>query len=273
MATRDSSRLHIIIVGGGLGGLAGAMACRHRGFQVTVLEAAPEFRSLGGMLGIMPNGTRLLDRWSSELVKQMKKVATTAEVVSMRHWKDGHVLADDKLDMTETTGYRIMPGARASYHQLFLDHTQNLGASVVFDARVASFHDEPHTKPWVITEKGDRFEGDVIICFDGVKSHARNFILGYSAPPIPSGYSCYRGYISGKTLAADPDTAWLVDGDKGHFWLGDDRHITAHSFLGGKDWFYVLTRPDSVSEAERESYFAPGKVEDVLEIMHGWDPK
>ena len=39
--------LHVIVVGGGLGGLAGAMAFRRRGFEVTVLEAAAEFQSLG----------------------------------------------------------------------------------------------------------------------------------------------------------------------------------------------------------------------------------
>ena len=203
----------------------------------------------------------------------MYQVATKADTVAMRHWQDGHILLEESIDLTDTMGYRILPGARSSYHRLFLDHALELGAKVVYDARAASFHDATGSKPFVITEKGDRLEGDVLVCFDGVKSRARDYILGYPAPPVPSGYSCYRGYVSGETLADDPETAWLVNGDIGHFWLGDDRHITAHSFLDGKDWLYALTRPDSVKEAERESYYAPGKVEDVLELMKGWDPK
>ncbi|WP_020416850.1 FAD-dependent monooxygenase [Amycolatopsis sp. ATCC 39116] len=49
------------IVGGGIGGLAAAVAFHRRGWQVEVLERAPEFSEIGAGLSIQPNGLRALD--------------------------------------------------------------------------------------------------------------------------------------------------------------------------------------------------------------------
>jgi NADPH-dependent 2,4-dienoyl-CoA reductase/sulfur reductase-like enzyme len=39
----DPSKLHIIVVGSGIAGLTAAVACREKGFTVTVLEASEKF--------------------------------------------------------------------------------------------------------------------------------------------------------------------------------------------------------------------------------------
>ncbi|MFD1931217.1 FAD-dependent monooxygenase [Nonomuraea mangrovi] len=51
----------MIIVGGGIGGLAAAAAFHRRGWQVEVLERAAEFTEVGAGLTIQPNGLRALD--------------------------------------------------------------------------------------------------------------------------------------------------------------------------------------------------------------------
>lgn len=42
--------LDVLVIGGGWGGLTAAMAFKRRGCNVTVLEGATEFKSIGGML-------------------------------------------------------------------------------------------------------------------------------------------------------------------------------------------------------------------------------
>ncbi len=39
----DPSKLHIMVVGSGIAGLTAAIACKEKGFRVTVLEASAEF--------------------------------------------------------------------------------------------------------------------------------------------------------------------------------------------------------------------------------------
>ncbi|MEV0051949.1 FAD-dependent monooxygenase [Saccharopolyspora shandongensis] len=51
-----------IIAGGGIGGLATAVALNRSGWQVEVLEQAPEFTEVGAGLAVLPNALRALDR-------------------------------------------------------------------------------------------------------------------------------------------------------------------------------------------------------------------
>ncbi|MEV0623764.1 FAD-dependent monooxygenase [Nonomuraea sp. NPDC050404] len=55
------TRGKVIIVGGGIGGLAAAVAFHQRGLRVEVLERAAEFTEVGAGLAIQPNGLRALD--------------------------------------------------------------------------------------------------------------------------------------------------------------------------------------------------------------------
>ncbi|KAF4624142.1 hypothetical protein G7Y89_g14032 [Cudoniella acicularis] len=51
---------NIIICGGGLGGLAAAIALKRKGHQVAVLESATELAEIGAGIQIPPNSSRIL---------------------------------------------------------------------------------------------------------------------------------------------------------------------------------------------------------------------
>src|SRR5215469_7129356 len=53
--------MRAIIIGGGIAGLASALALTQRGWQVEVLERAPEFTEVGAGISIWPNALRALD--------------------------------------------------------------------------------------------------------------------------------------------------------------------------------------------------------------------
>ena len=52
----------ILVVGGGIGGLAAALAIGQSGREVHLLERAPQFAEIGAGLQVGPNATRVLDR-------------------------------------------------------------------------------------------------------------------------------------------------------------------------------------------------------------------
>ena len=54
-------RIPFLVIGGGIGGLATALALSRKGFSVHLIERASEFGELGAGIQIAPNGSRMLD--------------------------------------------------------------------------------------------------------------------------------------------------------------------------------------------------------------------
>jgi 2-polyprenyl-6-methoxyphenol hydroxylase-like FAD-dependent oxidoreductase len=55
---------HVLIAGGGIGGIAAALALDQRGFEVFLYEQAPELHELGAGVTITPKGSRTLEQRS-----------------------------------------------------------------------------------------------------------------------------------------------------------------------------------------------------------------
>ena len=55
-------RIPLLIAGGGLGGLATALALSKKGIASHVVEKSPQFGEIGAGLQIAPNAARILDR-------------------------------------------------------------------------------------------------------------------------------------------------------------------------------------------------------------------
>src|SRR5579862_8788633 len=57
---RIQETLNVGIIGGGIGGVAAAVALHQAGIEATVYERAPELREAGAGLMLWPNATRVL---------------------------------------------------------------------------------------------------------------------------------------------------------------------------------------------------------------------
>src|SRR5262245_47015358 len=55
-------KVSLLVIGGGIGGLATALAAARAGRHVHVIEKSPEFTEIGAGLQLAPNATRMLDR-------------------------------------------------------------------------------------------------------------------------------------------------------------------------------------------------------------------
>lgn len=86
--TRDG--LNIIVVGGGLGGLAVACALKDTSHHVTVLESKPSFEEPGAGIQLTPNSTRLLANWG--LGKELKEAAVAPSHGIIRQGMSSSVL-------------------------------------------------------------------------------------------------------------------------------------------------------------------------------------
>ncbi|MBT7223530.1 MAG: FAD-dependent oxidoreductase, partial [Marinovum sp.] len=81
----------IIVIGGGIGGLAAALALSRLGAAVTVLEQAAEISDMGAGLQISPNGFAVLDALGLRDAVIDRSMAATSLV--LRNYSDSATVA------------------------------------------------------------------------------------------------------------------------------------------------------------------------------------
>lgn len=159
----ETSRFRIIVVGGGVAGLAASIGLRKHGHHVTVLESTSVLQTLGGSLIIPPNAARVLDSYG---IWEVFKYAESAPVGNTTfRWQDGTVLEEVSYGAMEGMfGYPVMAIPRAKYQRLLFDLAVEMGVEVRLSSRVRSTDEKT---PSVTLESGETVSGDVIIGADG----------------------------------------------------------------------------------------------------------
>src|SRR5215471_15613669 len=111
----------IVVAGGGIGGLACALALARKGFRVLVLEQAHEFGEIGAGIQLAPNAWSALDALGvGELVK---KDAVFIERLLMMDGISGETVIDIPLDepFRKRYGNPYAVTHRADIHASLLD--------------------------------------------------------------------------------------------------------------------------------------------------------
>ncbi|MFO0847966.1 MAG: FAD-dependent monooxygenase [Gemmataceae bacterium] len=179
--------MRVLVIGGGIGGLAAALAVRQAGHTPAVFERAPDLREVGAGITLWTNavkGLRRLDGWDA--VQPHTTPLTRSE---LRTW-DGRVIsrADlgplcDRLG-APTVGIHRADLQRGLAETLGADHLTLGAACVGFDQDAggvtARFAD------------GRTEHGDLLIGADGLKSAVRVQLHGQEKPRY-SGYTAWRG--------------------------------------------------------------------------------
>lgn len=96
--------MKVVIIGGGLGGLACAVACRRESIDVEILERSPEVHEVGAGIQIPPNGGRIMRDFG--LLPQLLEKGSQVQQVDFRRYKDGRLLRSMPFgdDITEEFG-------------------------------------------------------------------------------------------------------------------------------------------------------------------------
>ncbi|OYU41705.1 MAG: FAD-dependent oxidoreductase, partial [Burkholderiales bacterium PBB4] len=74
--------LRILVAGGGIGGLAAALATARSGHSGKLFERAPAFAEVGAGVQLGPNVTRILHGWG--LAESLKAVAAFPDFLQVR---------------------------------------------------------------------------------------------------------------------------------------------------------------------------------------------
>jgi 3-hydroxybenzoate 6-monooxygenase len=249
--TMNHPRSDVIVVGGGIGGLANALALTQAGLQVRLLEQAPEFGEVGAGLQIAPNCTRILQQWG--LYDEAASLGVLPKRLVMRDAVDACVLTTLDLDDAHRRyGAPYLVIHRSDLHGTLLRACQRAGVDLVNNAHVTGYENVPGGA--VVTHNGGREKAPLVIAADGIHSVARRLIS--KDEPVSSYYVAYRGTGPVHDLA-DP-----VSLDDVVVFIGPRCHFVQYALRGGQMLNQVAVFQSPKALRGEEDWGTPDELDD-----------
>ncbi len=210
---------HIVIAGGGIGGLAAALGSARAGWGVRLYERAGAFSELGAGVQLGPNAVRWLDAWG--LQQALHAVAAFPDRLEVRSAASGQLLGGLRLgaDMVRRYGAAYAAVHRADLHALLLAAVQDVPAVQLHTGHALAGYSTGGSEVAVQLERPGAspvtVHADALLGADGLRSAVRQCLLG-DAATRSSGHLAYRAVVRQDALPAalrsQQVTAWLGPG-------------------------------------------------------------
>ncbi|PVE06441.1 FAD-dependent monooxygenase [Limnohabitans sp. Rim28] len=244
MASQEHKQ--VVIAGGGIGGLAAAVACAQSGVQVKLLEHAPQLSEVGAGIQIGPNVTRILQVWG--LGAALSQVAAFPEALQARDAQTGRVLGTLTLGARAQARYGAPYATlhRADLQGLLHRAAQSAGVDMLLGQTVKGWLDSEAALQ-VNTAQGLSLQASALIGADGVWSRVRQQMLG-DVPPSFTGHLAYRA------LVAQADLPGHLRSDQVTVWMGPRLHVVHYPVRSGQ-WLNLVAivhgvKPEQAQEAQ-----------------------
>jgi 2-polyprenyl-6-methoxyphenol hydroxylase-like FAD-dependent oxidoreductase len=216
----------VAIAGGGIGGLACALALARHGFATLVLEQAREFGEVGLGLQVAPNALSVLDALG--VGEAAKRHALMIERLLMMDAVSGAEVASIPCDerFVERFGNPYAVAHRADIHGALLDACRaHELIALRNDCRVMDFEPDGAGVS-VELDGGERIAAAALVGADGIYSQVRKRILD-DGEPLPAGAVIYRATIPAAEMPKDLQRPYPT------FWAGPGWHVIYYPV---RDW-------------------------------------
>lgn len=247
---------HILVAGGGIGGLATALALAQHRHRIDVFEQAAAFAEIGAGVQLGPNVTRRLQALG--LNAGLTAIAAQPEALVVRSAGDNSELARLPLGaaMQQRYGAPYLCVHRADLHALLLDAVRQCNhVSLHTGARIAQVENidkQVHVatvdaQAMTSSSAASTWEGDGLIGADGLWSAVRQQVDAASVPPRSTGHTAWRALVE---QAALPLALRRTQID---VWLGPRLHALAYPVRGGA-WLNVVVLAESAPLADARNW-------------------
>ena len=178
----------IAIVGGGVGGLAAALALERRGAEIIVCEQSPALNEIGAGLNLSPNALMALRVLGVE--DAVVALGSESDFLIIRSWKSGRIISRMRRG-----AFRQQFGApNVTVHRAdLLDVLRGAlkTADIRLGARCIAIEARDRSAVARLAD-GSEIETDIIVGADGIHSVVRKSLFGPDAPQF-TGCICWRG--------------------------------------------------------------------------------
>ena len=255
-----NSGTHVLIAGGGIGGLTAALALLRRGFDVDVYEQASELKEVGAGVQLSANGVRVLHELG--IHEGLRALACEATGKEVRLWNSGQTwkLFDLGAVSVERYGFPYYLVYRPDLLAVLADAVQREKPDAIhLNAKCTGF--EQSARCVTLQFEGGDARGDVLIGADGVHSRILEVLFGPDRPQF-TGFVSWRGTVPMKGLPRHMRR--LV----GTNWIGPGSHVVHYPVHRGE---YI----NFIGTVERddwriESWTARGTREECHADFRGW---
>jgi salicylate hydroxylase len=248
----------VLIAGGGIGGLAAAVACTQHGVPVQLLERAAQFSEVGAGIQIGPNVTRILQAWG--LGDALAQVAAFPKQLQARDAQTGQVLGTLPLGERAQALYGAPYATihRADLQGLLHRSAQSAGVDMRLGQTVHGWC-ETADGVQVNTTDGPSVQAGALIGADGVWSEVRQQLLG-DAPARFTGHLAYRA------LVAQADLPAHLRSDQVTVWMGPRLHVVHYPVRSGQ-WLNLVAIVHGVKPEPFQDWDQVGHTQALMQAM------
>lgn len=248
----------MLIAGGGIGGLAAAVACTQRGVPVQLLERAAQLSEVGAGIQIGPNVTRILQAWG--LGDALAQVAAFPPRMQARDAQTGQVLGTLTLGERAQSLYGAPYATihRADLQGLLHSAAQSAGVDIRLGQTVQGWRDTADGLG-VTTADGASVQAGALIGADGVWSAVRQQLLG-DAPARFTGHLAYRA------LVAQADLPAHLRSEQVTVWMGPRLHVVHYPVRSGQ-WLNLVAIVHGAKPEPSQDWDQVGQTQAMLQAM------
>lgn len=147
------------------------------------------------------------------------------------------------------------------------EHALKEGVEVLLNSFVQSVDEN---FPSVTLANGRIMTADIIVGADGIRSKAREAILGAEDVQAQDSSNCaYRATVPREAMISDPEVAHLMSDINSNCWIGHQRHIMAYPIRDGEMYNLVMSHPGKAAVGK---WNEPGNLEEMKQHYHNFDP-
>ncbi len=216
----------LLVMGGGIGGLATALAASASGCEVQVLERAEKFAEIGAGLQLAPNASRVLDALG--ILDDVRKHACFPPRLVIMDAVSGRELTSVEAgrQFTERYGYPYFVVHRADLLDAEVAACRNRAGIALASGKEVLAIEQSEKTVRAVCSDGSEYEADALIGADGLWSTARTYITDQR--PVCSEFVAYRGTTAPERI---PHRQGL---DNMTIWIGPDLHLVQYPLRAGQ---------------------------------------
>ena len=229
-----SKKMKVLIAGGGIGGMAAAIALLKQGIDVEIYEQAGEMREIGAGIQISPNGNRALNTLG--VFEDLLKLSCKSEAKEIRLWNTGKTwkLFDLGAEAVRKYGFPYMTVFRPDLLSVLSNEVQRLKPDALhLDARTERMTQSADGVTLELAD-GRRIQGDILLGADGVHTRMRASMFGEDKVMF-TGMVCWRALLDMDALPERFRRSVAVN------WIGPGGHVVHYPVQSGRKMNFVGT--------------------------------